>query len=64
MKPKDAARVFDEMPLPILLDLVGGMKEGNSAPILAKMNSVKARQVTAGLAARARQGRLKATAKK
>jgi flagellar motility protein MotE (MotC chaperone) len=63
MKPKDAARVFDEMPLPILLDLVGGMKEGNSAPILAKMNSVKARQVTTGLAARARRGRMKAAAK-
>jgi flagellar motility protein MotE (MotC chaperone) len=63
MKPKDAARVFDEMPLPILLDLVGGMKEGNSAPILAKMNSAKARQVTTGLAARARRGRLKAAAK-
>lgn len=63
MKPKDAARVFDEMPLPILLDLVGGMKEGNSAPILAKMNSAKARQVTTGLAARARRGRMKAAAK-
>jgi len=63
MKPKDAARVFDEMPLPILLDLVGGMKEGNSAPILAKMNSAKARQVTTGRAARARRGRMKAAAK-
>lgn len=63
MKPKDAARVFDEMPLNILLDLVGGMKEGSSAPILAKMNSTKARQVTAGLAARARRGRLKAAPK-
>ena len=63
MKPKDAARVFDELPLAILLDLVGGMKEGNSAPILAAMNSDKARQVTAGLAARARRGRLKAAPK-
>jgi flagellar motility protein MotE (MotC chaperone) len=63
MKPKDAARVFDEMPLAILLDLVGGMKEGNSAPILAKMNSTKARQVTTGLAARARRSRLTAAAK-
>jgi len=60
MKPKDAARVFDEMPLAILLDLVGGMKEGISAPILAAMTSNKARQVTAGLAARARRSRLKA----
>jgi flagellar motility protein MotE (MotC chaperone) len=63
MKPKDAARVFDEMPLSILLDLVGGMKEGNSAPILANMNSSKARQVTTGLAARARRARLKAAPK-
>lgn len=57
MKPKDAARVFDEMPLAILLDLVGGMKEGISAPILAAMTSGKARQVTAGLVARARRNR-------
>jgi flagellar motility protein MotE (MotC chaperone) len=63
MKPKDAARVFDEMPLAILLDLVGGMKEGTSAPILAAMNSAKARQVTSGLAARARRGRLKAASR-
>jgi len=63
MKPKDAARVFDEMPLAILLDLVGGMKEGNSAPILAAMNSDKARQVTAGLAARARRNRPQAAQK-
>ena len=64
MKPKDAARVFDEMPLAILLDLVGGMKEGISAPVLAAMNSAKARQVTAGLAARARRNRLKANPKR
>ncbi|MDH3235070.1 MAG: hypothetical protein OEQ29_16245 [Alphaproteobacteria bacterium] len=64
MKPKDAARVFDEMPLAILLDLVGGMKEGVSAPVLAAMNSAKARQVTAGLAARARRNRLKAAPKR
>jgi len=63
MKPKDAARVFDEMPLAILLDLVGGMKEGNSAPILAAMNSDKAREVTAGLAARARRNRPQAAQK-
>jgi flagellar motility protein MotE (MotC chaperone) len=55
MKPKKAARVFDEMPLAILLDLVGGMRESTSAPILAAMNPAKARQVTAGLAARARR---------
>ncbi|HUT50241.1 MAG TPA: hypothetical protein VM325_12940 [Alphaproteobacteria bacterium] len=60
MKSKDAARVFDEMPLAILLDLVGGMREATSAPILAAMNSAKARQVTAGLVARARRSRLKA----
>jgi flagellar motility protein MotE (MotC chaperone) len=64
MKPKDAARVFDEMPLTILLDIVGGMKEGVSAPVLAAMNSDKARQVTAGLAARARRGRAMAAPKK
>jgi len=56
MKAKDAARVFDELELPILIDLVGGMRESSSAPIIAAMNPKKARQITAGLARRARGG--------
>ena len=56
MKPKDAARVFDKLDLPILVDLLGGMREASSAPILAAMDPAKARQITSGLARRARRG--------
>ena len=56
MKAKDAARVFDELELPILIDLLGGMREASSAPIIAAMNPQKARLITAGLARRARKG--------
>ena len=52
MKPKDAARIFDELELPILLDVVARMREVKTAPILAKMDSQKAKHVTAELAER------------
>ena len=50
MKPKDAARIFDEMEMPTLMSIIQGMKESKVAPILAAMNAEKARQVTAELA--------------
>jgi flagellar motility protein MotE (MotC chaperone) len=46
MKPKDAARIFDNLDLKILMDVVRGMKEAKLAPILAEMNAEKATQVT------------------
>jgi flagellar motility protein MotE (MotC chaperone) len=49
MKPKDAARIFDNLDLRILLDVVKGMKEAKLAPILAEMNADKATQVTTRL---------------
>lgn len=50
MKPDDAARIFDEVEMPILLLVIDKMSEKKAAPILAKMDSKKAKQVTVELA--------------
>ncbi|TAE83286.1 MAG: hypothetical protein EAZ74_01800 [Alphaproteobacteria bacterium] len=50
MKPKEAARIFDEMQMPILLMVVDKMSERRAAPILAKMSPVKAKDLTQELA--------------
>jgi flagellar motility protein MotE (MotC chaperone) len=52
MKPKDAARIFEKLDLPILLDVVERMREAKTAPILADMEPAKAKTVTAALAER------------
>ena len=49
MKPKDAANIFNELDAPILLTIVDKMSERKAAPILAKMNPLKAKQLTVGL---------------
>ncbi|CCG06832.1 MotE family protein [Pararhodospirillum photometricum] len=50
MKPKDAAAIFDNMDLPLIVDIFMLMKERSSASILAAMNPAKAREVTSELA--------------
>lgn len=50
MKPKDAARLFNDMEMELLVRLFERMKESKSAPILALMDSAKANQLTAALA--------------
>lgn len=52
MKPKDAARIFDQLEMAVLMPVVERMKERKTAPILAKMEPAKAREVTAELARR------------
>jgi len=52
MKPKDAARIFEELDMAVLLDVIERMKERKSAPILAKMNPVRAKAITLELAQR------------
>jgi flagellar motility protein MotE (MotC chaperone) len=52
MKPKDAARIFEEMDLAVLMPVVERMKERKTAPILAKMNPLKATAITTQLAQR------------
>jgi flagellar motility protein MotE (MotC chaperone) len=52
MKPKDAARVFEQLDLPVLLKVLERMKEAKSAPILAAMDPGKAKTVTVAIAAK------------
>ncbi len=52
MKPKDAARIFDSLEMPILLAVVQSMKENKVAPILAAMNSAKATALTEEMSVR------------
>jgi flagellar motility protein MotE (MotC chaperone) len=50
MKPKDAARIFQELDMETLLLVAERMKERKLAPIMAQMNPAKAKQVTVELA--------------
>ena len=50
MKPRDAATIFNDLDMPVLLAVLDRMKELKAAPILAAMNPDKAREVTTGLA--------------
>lgn len=50
MKPAEAARIFDEVEMPILLLVIDAMAEKKAAPILAAMNPNKAKQLTVELA--------------
>ena len=52
MKPKDAARIFEALDMPVLLDVMERMREGKSAPILAAMDPLRAKEVTASLVER------------
>jgi len=58
MKPHDAARIFEQLDMPVLLNVVEHMKERNAAPILAGMDPARARAVTLALAER-RDARVK-----
>src|SRR3954451_22667425 len=50
MKPRDAATIFNELQMPILLQVLDRMKDAKAAAVLAAMNPDKARDVTAELA--------------
>lgn len=50
MKPKDAARIFDELDMDILLMVVDRMSERKVAPVLAAMSPQKAKDLTQQLA--------------
>ncbi len=52
MKPKDAARIFEELNMAILLPVTERMKERKLAAVLAKMNTTKAMTLTTQLAQR------------
>lgn len=46
MKPKDAARIFEQLEMPILLDVIERMKERKAAPVIADMDPEKAKKLT------------------
>ena len=49
MKPKDAARIFEELDMDTLLLVVELMNERKLAPVMAKMNPIRAKEVTVEL---------------
>lgn len=49
MRPRDAAEIFNELDMPILVQVVNRMSERRAAPVLAAMTPERARQVTAEL---------------
>lgn len=50
MKPKDAANIFNELEMPVLLQVIKNMKERKVAPVIASMSTEKARVLTKELA--------------
>jgi flagellar motility protein MotE (MotC chaperone) len=49
MKPKDAAKIFENMDMPTLVEVASRMKESKAAPVLAAMNAEKAKELSAAL---------------
>ena len=49
MKPKDAARIFQELDMDTLLLVAERMKERKLAPVMAKMDPTKAKEMTVEL---------------
>jgi flagellar motility protein MotE (MotC chaperone) len=52
MKPSDAAQILSQLDMPILLQMLGHMKESKTAPILAAMDPSKAEAITTAMAKR------------
>ncbi len=52
MKPKDAAKIFNDLDDDVLISIVENMKEKKMGAILAKMNLDKAKKLTVSLATR------------
>lgn len=50
MKPQDAAIIFEQLDMQVLLQVINSMKEVKVAPILAKMNPIRAKEITIQLA--------------
>jgi flagellar motility protein MotE (MotC chaperone) len=51
MKPRDAATIFNDLDMNVLLGVVDRMKDAKAAPVLAAMEPDKARELTTKLAA-------------
>lgn len=52
MKPKDAARIFNELDMDVLLEVFERMKASKTAPVLADMDPIRAKDITTRIAER------------
>jgi flagellar motility protein MotE (MotC chaperone) len=50
MRPRDAAAIFDELEMAVLLPIVDRMREAKASPVIAAMRPERARVLTAELA--------------
>jgi len=50
MKPTDAANIFNDLEMPVLLQVIKNMKERKVAPVIASMSAEKARELTKEIA--------------
>jgi flagellar motility protein MotE (MotC chaperone) len=50
MKPRDAATIFNDLDMPVLLEVVDRMKEAKAVAVLGAMQPDKARELTEKLA--------------
>lgn len=50
MKPKDAAKIFEELDMNVLLEVADRMKEVKAAPVMAEMDPKRAKELTLELA--------------
>ena len=50
MKPKDAATIFNDLQMPVLLQVLDRMKDAKAAAVMAAMTPERARDVTTELA--------------
>ena len=50
MKPRDAAVIFNDLEMPVLLQILDRMKDAKAAPVLASMQADRAREATTKLA--------------
>ncbi|NKE15903.1 MotE family protein [Neoroseomonas oryzicola] len=50
MRPRDAATIFNELEMPVLVEILDRMGERKAAPVIGAMRPDKAREVTAELA--------------
>jgi flagellar motility protein MotE (MotC chaperone) len=56
MKPKDAARILEQLDVPVLLVMISHMREMKAGPILATMDPAKAKAITLALAEQRKSG--------
>lgn len=49
MRPRDAATIFDDLDMPVLVPIVDRMREARAAPVMAAMRPERARALTAEL---------------